>query len=1022
MKRAETGEGAQIGLPPELFAAAFPFHVAVDETLTILQVGATLGRLCPDVSRGARFDALFRPLRPEGRIDLKWILDNRSFFFLLEHQSSRLQLRGEFVFLEPQRQLLFLGSPWFTDADEIAARGLRFEDFAIHDPVVDLLHVFQASRMALKDAKKLAAKLSVQREELRTANQLLDQRERESRKLALIAARTDNAVVLTDAAGLVVWVNEGFTRLTGYTLEEMLGRTPGSVLQGPGTDPETVRRMSDRLRRGDGFTEEIVNYHKDGREYWVAVEVQPIADEAGEVSNFMAIESDVTARRAEQQRLAIQFEVASVLAESDNLATAMRSVLRVIAEHLGWQVGQTWRVVDSRLEFIESWHAAPGQAGNFDRASRAACFARGEGLPGRVWASGAPCWVPDVTRDAAFPRARFAAADGLHGALAFPVTVRGQIWGVAEFFSSKIQQPDSALLQIFSTIGVQVGEFVARWQVQDELLKSEERFRLALAGADLGTWDIYVPTGEMAINARYLEMLGRRPGEIDLCLASWATHLHPDDSDPALWALAEHLRGASGQFESEYRMRHRSGQWVWILSRGRVIERDPAGRPLRVCGTHLDVTFRKVAENALREEKALLEEARLRELQTGYEIQRSLLIGELPTGVAGIDIGAFAVPSRGIDGDFFAFTTFRPDCLEILVGDVMGKGVPAALIGAGVRTTYHQVVTELLAASLPGSTLPRPAEIVNSLHARLTPRLIELDTFVTLALYRFDLAGATLSFVNGGHTPGLLRHDGGAIDDLLGENVPLGVVRDEVYLETTLPLHAGDLVLAYSDGITEARSAAGEEFGEPRLRRFLDDLGSAVVPAPTAMQALRKRVQDHVGDRPMVDDQTAVVIRLRDLANSPAGHAGHSAMDTDLELPWDLGRLSPLRRHVAAAGSALPPDALDRLVLAAFEAATNVIRHVASPFAEATLLCHARADGDRTTIELWYVGLPFAPNPGWCADLSGVSEGGFGLYLIEHAVSEVRYEQPLAGICCTRLVQMAGLTTAIGPGKTSQTG
>ena len=121
--------------------------------------------------------------------------------------------------------------------------------------------------------------------------------------LALIAARTDNAVILTDAMGRIEWVNEGFTRLSGFTLEEARGRTPGMLLQGPDTDQTVVAYMRERIGKGLGFKTEIVNYSKHGRRYWMAIEVQPIRDSAGRVTHFMAIESDMTERKEAQARL-----------------------------------------------------------------------------------------------------------------------------------------------------------------------------------------------------------------------------------------------------------------------------------------------------------------------------------------------------------------------------------------------------------------------------------------------------------------------------------------------------------------------------------------------------------------------------------------------------------------------------------------------------------------------------------------------------------------------------------------------
>jgi len=144
----------------------------------------------------------------------------------------------------------------------------------------------------------------------------LRESEGQARKLSMVAARTDNAVILTDGAGRVEWVNPGFTRITGYTLPEVLGRKPGSLLQGPDTDPQTVQRMREKLRRGEGFVEQVLNYAKDTRPYWIFIEVQPIKDEAGETVQFMAVERDIT-ESLEQQR---QLEQARHHAEMANKA------------------------------------------------------------------------------------------------------------------------------------------------------------------------------------------------------------------------------------------------------------------------------------------------------------------------------------------------------------------------------------------------------------------------------------------------------------------------------------------------------------------------------------------------------------------------------------------------------------------------------------------------------------------------------------------------------------------------------
>jgi PAS domain S-box-containing protein len=1006
MNPADPPPSRGIGLPPKQFAAAFPFHFATDESLALVQIGATLGRLCPDVRPDARIDEVFRPVRPHGSITIDWVLAHSDHFFLLEHRRSGLQLRGQFIALPEEKQLVFIGSPWFTDASEIAARGLRFDDFAIHDPVVDLLQIFQSSKMALADAKKLAAKLSVQREELRGANERLRHQEREARQLALIAARTDNAVVLTDATGVVLWVNDGFTRLTGYTLDDVRGRKPGAVLQGPGTDPATVQRIRERLQRSEGFTAEILNYRKDGREYWAAIEVQPIVGGSGQVENYMSIESDITERRAAAQRLAMQFEVASVLAESDDRQEAFRQVLEVMCQRLGWQLGQIWLVTMGRVSLAQRWHLQSTQLSEFVGACERMSFALREGLPGRVMETGEPFWAEEVTRDPNFLRADAGRRAGLRGAVLAPIAVHGQMRGVLEFFSVKPERVDEALLRTFATVAVQIGEFIRRHDAQQAVRRSEERFRSAFDDAYAGVALVGLDSRFVQVNPALCEMLGYAKEE--LVGRSFVEITHPADVPISRETIRRVHSGELERIELEIRYVRKDGQVIWVLIRSRR-QRDAGGGPDLLVSHYLDITARKEAEQSLRHEKRLLEEAQQRELQTGYEIQRTLLIGEVPALDLGVEIAAYAVPSRGIDGDFYAFTRFRGDCFELVVGDVMGKGVPAALVGAAVRTTYNQVVTELVAASFASAELPSPAAIMNALHARLTPRLIELETFVTVALYRFDLAAGRLTSVNAGHTAGLLASAEGGVAGVLGANLPVGVLADERYVERTMPLCAGDALLVYSDGLTDARDRSGAQFGEERLRDVLARLRPFDLPPAIQLQALRRAVREFAGSEVLIDDQSAVLAVVRSLA---AAGSGTRSLPEVFELPWEARGLGALRDRVAAAGAGLGTEASAGLVLGAFEAATNVVRHVPRPFPDATLSCRIVPGANSTTVEIWYLGEGFEPPAEPQPDFSGNSDGGFGLYIMAHAVDHVVHESPLPGVCCTRLTQTSAPTTA----------
>ncbi len=127
-----------------------------------------------------------------------------------------------------------------------------------------------------------------------------------------------------------------------------------------------------------------------------------------------------------------------------------------------------------------------------------------------------------------------------------------------------------------------------------------ERLELALKGADLALWDVDFSTGRTVVNARWYEMLGLPPRQDQGDASEWADRIHPDDRDRVLAAEAAHRQGLTPSFEATYRLHHADGHWIWVLDRGRVLQRDALGRALRMCGTHLDITDRMLAEEALR--------------------------------------------------------------------------------------------------------------------------------------------------------------------------------------------------------------------------------------------------------------------------------------------------------------------------------------------------------------------------------------------------------------------------------------
>ncbi len=184
--------------------------------------------------------------------------------------------------------------------------------------------------------------------------------------------------------------------------------------------------------------------------------------------------------------------------------------------------------------------------------------------------------------------------------LLVPISHGSDLFGFAGFDSVRRNrewgEKEVNLLQIFGSL---VGAAFFRQRSEKKIEESKRRLELALEGGNLGTWDWNVKTNEVRFNEQWAEMLGYGLEELDPRLSTWEEMVHPDDLPEAREKLNEHLEGKTDYYEAEFRMQHKSGDWIWVLDRGKVIERDEEGNPVRASGTHLDITERKKAEQAI---------------------------------------------------------------------------------------------------------------------------------------------------------------------------------------------------------------------------------------------------------------------------------------------------------------------------------------------------------------------------------------------------------------------------------------
>ena len=347
--------------------------------------------------------------------------------------------------------------------------------------------------------------------------------EETQRRFETLAAHAPVGIFETDAAGSYLYVNRRWREITGVSPDVASG--PGWIDAIDPTDREDIiAAWSAFVARGTTFGCEYRLRSPAGTVTWVAARAVALRDTTGAVSGHLGTLIDVTETKRAARRAAAQHAATRVLAESGTLVEAAPRILAAVCECLEWEWGALWVIDDGAdvLRCAEAWHPPEVTFPEFEAASRARTFAPGIGLPGRVWQTRQPAWVPDIARDDNFPRAPIAARDGLHGALGFPILLGGTVLGVLEFFSREIRQPDADLHGMLLSIGSQIGQFMERRDAEARVHASEARKGAILEAAldsivsidAHGRITEFNPAAERTFGYRRADILGRSMAEL----------------------------------------------------------------------------------------------------------------------------------------------------------------------------------------------------------------------------------------------------------------------------------------------------------------------------------------------------------------------------------------------------------------------------------------------------------------------------------------------------------------------------
>jgi PAS domain S-box-containing protein len=422
---------------------------------------------------------------------------------------------------------------------------------------------------------------------------------RQSEWQRVTLASIGDAVITTDTEGRVTSLNAVAESLTGWAQPQAQGQPLDRVFRI--IDERTRRAVEDpatlamRESRVVGLANDSVLVARDGSERPIEDSAAPIKDDRGKTVGVVLVFRDVSERKRVDRQRSARLAATHALNEAETVEDGVSGVLRAVCENVGWDAGFFWTMeaAGTALACTTSWHTPDAPVDELNAASRGRALGKGEGLPGRVWATGQPAWILDVSQDANFPRVGPAARHGLHSAFACPVIVGDEPLGVIEFFTRRILEADAGLLEMMGTVAGNIGQFIERKAAETELRRSEQDLADFFDNATVGLHWVGPDGTILRANKAELDMLGYpREAYVGRHIADF--HADEDVIGDIL------LRLEAGERLSEYpaRMVCRDGSLRDVLIDSSVMRREGQFAHSR-CFTR-DVTERKRAEAAVK--------------------------------------------------------------------------------------------------------------------------------------------------------------------------------------------------------------------------------------------------------------------------------------------------------------------------------------------------------------------------------------------------------------------------------------
>ena len=623
--------------------------------------------------------------------------------------------------------------------------------------------------------------------------------------LALVAL-SPAGVYLTDVTGNCTYVNVRWCEMAGLQPGEALGRGWIRAIH-PDDREVVVQRWYEVVHSGGEWRHEYRMRTPQGQTTWVLGLARTIHDGQGQITGYLGINIDISERKAAESRLRASEQRYSELLSAVTAyryTVEIRNGVPVSTTHSPGCTGTTGYTPEEYRQSPFLWFDMIHPEDRERVRQHVAKVLRNEAVPPiehRILnKNGAVRWVRDTIVRHCDESGALVRYDGL------------------------------------------VEDISERRQAEESLRKSEERFNLAVRGTDAGIWDWNLLTDEVYFSPRWKSMLGHEDHEIGGHFSEWEQRLHPDDRERALTCIQDYFQGKTSEYELEHRLQHKDGHFRWILARGAVV-RDDSGRPYRMVGSHMDITDRKRAEQAMLEREV--------ELIAAQRIQEHILPNSAPA-MPGYEIAGWLLPAAFTAGDYYDYLHMPDGSLGVVVGDVCGHGVGPALLMASISAHLRSFVLE-------HSDLGETLRHVNTLLCQE----MEEGRFVTLLFVQIESASRRLKYVNLGHPSGyVLGHSGDVKAVLQSGGLALAILPDmEFPPSQAVELEPKDIVLLITDGILEARSPGGALFGVERMLEIVR--ASRDRQASEILQSLQQAVFDFTKLKKPQDDLTAVVIKVQ---------------------------------------------------------------------------------------------------------------------------------------------------------------